>query len=205
MPPLFRPLIIAALLALLPATALAMAPEPFEATDAQTKRLESGEIVVDVRRDGGILTDVVALVDAPPEKVWGAIDDYEVQKEWVPDMMENSKVLRTEGKYKICRSGTDLPWPLANRVYNLKVWNRREMVGGVESYVSSYTFVEGSGNINEMDGYWLLQPWDDDGQKTLVRQYTIVDFGISIPKAFIKSGTNKRLPNVMKALRQRVE
>jgi hypothetical protein len=200
-----RPLIIATLLTLLPASALGLAPEPFEPTEVQRKKLESGGVVVEVERDDGFRTDVVALVDAPADKVWGAIDDYDVQKEWVPDMMEMSKVVRTEGKYKICRSGTDLPWPLANRVYDLKVWNRQEAVGGVDSYVSSYSYVEGSGNINAMDGYWLVQSWGDDGQKTLVRQYTIVDLGISMPKAFIKSGTNKRLPNIMKALRRRVE
>ena len=200
-----QPLLIAALLAILPASALGLAPEPFEATEAQKEKLEPGGVVVEVVQDGGFRTDVIALVDAPADRVWNAIDDYDVQKEWVPDMMDNSKVLRTEGKYKICRTGTDLPWPLANRVYELKVWNRRQSVGGVESYVSSYTYVEDSGNINDMDGYWLLQPYGDDGQKTLVRQYTIVDFGISMPKAFIRSGTNKRLPNIMKALRRRVE
>ena len=184
-----------------PALRAEISPEPVDLGDQKRQKLDDGEILVDVEQEGALHTDVIAVVDAPIDEVWEAIDDYNTQKEWVPDMMSNSKLLERHDDYKICRSGNDLPWPIANRVYNLKVRNSQKKVDGVDSYVSVYEFVEGSGNIEEMDGYWLLQPFEGDDDRTLVRQYTKIDLGISVPQSFIRSGTQKRLPGLIKGLR----
>lgn len=179
-------------------------PERFEASDEQKKKLGAGEILVDVEKEDALHTDVAGVVDAPPLKVWREIASYRAQKEWVPDMMESSKVLKRKDGYKICRSATDMPWPIANRTYKLKVENGARKIGGVQSYVSQFSHYKDSGNIEEIEGYWIVRPFDGDDDRSFVRQYTKIDLGIAVPKSLIKSGTNKRLPGLIEALRKQV-
>ena len=182
-----------------------MSAESPEVEGERKSKLEAGEILVETsNEDDGIHTDLIGVVDAPPEQVWEVISDYDSQSEWMPDLKEESRVLEREDGDEICLSANDFPWPLADRTYKLRYRYEQETVDGVERFVATWSYVDGSGNIDDIDGYWLVQPFDGDDERTLVRQQTIVDLGVSVPGFLMKRGSRNKLPNIIEALRERV-
>lgn len=93
----------------------------------------------------------------------------------------------------------DLPWPLGNRWYIIKVV-RDETQAAKHRYTSSWTLV--MGNLRENRGVWRLEPFGE--LKTLVLYRLITDPGGIIPPFIVKQGTYITLPKVIAALRKRV-
>ncbi|MCA9565832.1 MAG: SRPBCC family protein [Myxococcales bacterium] len=189
---------------LLPSLVLADPPEPHipSLSAEQVDRLNNGEILVEVVNGDVPIGDVLGVVDAPAQQVLDIIVDFDSWHEFMPSMTE-TEVTSTEGEYYICRAVTDTPWPMDDRVYSFRAWAGETEVDGMTVLTSNWDYVEGSGNLEDTEGYWLLIPWGEDGSKTLVRYYLTADLGTWLPDFLLNWGTENMLPSLIEGLRSR--
>lgn len=170
----------------------------------QFERLAGGEILVDASVNGSVMHGVVtAVVDAAPAAVWAVVSDFASQDRWVPDMAD-ARIVRRDGQHVIGGATTRMPFPLRDRTWEIRIHNRAETVGGHEGFVSSWTFVQGSGNMLEHQGYWVVIPFPGRTDRTLVRYEFIVDPDVSAPDGVERRAMRRMLPGVMEGLRRRV-
>jgi hypothetical protein len=153
--------------------------------------------------DGTVTTGhIMAVVEGPPDEVWSIVSDFANQDRWVPDMYD-AEVVSTSGGTETVSARTNLPWPLADRHYTLHVTDGEQTIGGVESYVSTWTY--GGGNMNENRGYWLVRPWADATDRTLVVYEFEADTGVRAPDGIERNATRRMLPGILQGLRDRYD
>lgn len=189
------------------------------------ERLRQGEIIVRARRlpDGNLrMGQVMGVVDAPIDKVWQVITDYNHFKDFMPRISEGfmldpeavagmtfeeirdwPKMERRLRKFKIeeVQGDTvyfynrfDSPWPLSDRYYILKI------TLNPADHSTHWSMIAGNMEVN--DGSWRLIPLKD---KTLAIYTLRIDPGTPIPAAFLRLGMHITLPDVIKAVRRRVK
>lgn len=177
--------------------------QTIDLSSSQMSEVDDGEILVEVEVDGTRIEGVVtARVNALPEDVWAVVSDFSNQDQWVPDM-ENATV-EGSGERVVGYAETNLPFPLSRRTWSINLYNRAETVAGVDSYVSSWSYIEDSGNMNDNQGYWLIQPHPTDDGASLVRYEFIADTGIRAPDGIERNQTQRTLPGIIEGLRIRI-
>jgi len=190
--------------------------------------LREGRVVTKVEKMPGCDTrvgEVIGVVDAPRERVWEVISDYNEQKHFMPNLLE-SFLIRPEA-LEIVKKGSardlrrmeeqlrqyrtdevdqrevyvysvgDFPWPMSDRGYILKI--ARDPQG----YTAHATMVVGEMKVNE--DFWELEPYGGDASKTLVKYRVLLDAGVAVPGFAVKMALNSTLPEVIEALRRRVK
>lgn len=190
--------------------------------------LGDGEVIVKVERMPECETrlgEVVGVIDAPRERVWNVISDYNEHSDFMPNILE-CFAIRPEGlellkganpqdlerlesqlrQYQTERIADsvvyiygmgDFPWPMPNKRYILKV------VRDPVRYVTHSTMVIGQMKVNE--SWWELEPYGEDGSRTLARYRILLDPGIPLPEFAIRMATRATLPKVIEAVRKRVK
>lgn len=172
-------------------------------SSSEMSEIDDMEILVEVEVEGTTIEGVItARVNALPEDVWAVVSDFGNQDQWVPDM-ENASV-EGSGERVVGYAETNLPFPLSRRTWSINLYNRAETVAGIESYVSTWTYIEGSGNMNDNQGYWLIQPHPTDDGASLVRYEFIADTGIRAPDGIERNQTQRTLPGIIEGLRIRI-
>jgi hypothetical protein len=172
------------------------APSQPSLSAEQIAELEAGEVIVHTQRGAMNRGDVVGLVCAPLDEVWAIIRDFNQNHTWYPDMLESTLVASGRG-----RGVTDMPWPISNRNWEIEMSQSVEDVGGIESHVGRYQYVQGSGNLEEMYGFWLVRPWPNGC--TLVRYVLNADIGVALPSGIINWAARRMLPGIVTGLRER--
>jgi hypothetical protein len=193
------------------APALAQVPADFpleisvpSLSNAQVTRLNNGDVLVDVIPGAVPVGDAIGVVDAPMDRVIEVIRDFAAYEDWMSDI-EQSRVLEDRGNNNfLCRGETDTPWPMANRHWTVDAWGGEVQIDGMDVLVSVWSYVPGSGNLVDTHGYWLLLPWGDDGDKTLVRYHLRVDLGTILPSFLLEWSTENFLPKKITDLRRRL-
>ena len=194
--------------ALLLAAAVAAAATPAPAVDAlvlsaaEQRRLASGEMVVRLApadhrglREGTAL----AVLDSPPERVFRALLDFDHYAEWTPFVARSSG--RTLGGGVVENAQRlDLPAPVADRHYRLRVRHAVEAAGGTERWTLKWEQVPGSGNVRAQHGAWTLGRLP--GGRTLASCRAYVDPGGGIPAWLVNRTLARALPWVLDGLRQ---
>jgi hypothetical protein len=171
-------------------------------SEAAWNEVRNGDVWLQVTVNGQVIEgDVVAVIRADAARVWAAVSDFAGQDRWVPDL-EDARIVSTQGNIQVGAATTRLSWPLSNRTWQVRIHNRAQTVGGVEGWVSTWEYIEGSGNMLDQSGYWLVQPWQEDPTATLVRYRFRANAGISAPDGIERSVTRRMLPNVIRGLRQ---
>lgn len=214
--PAFRGVRIAhaviALLALLLATALpapvdsapkAMRTGPTGAalTAEETDRLGRLEILSALVDNGSPIKDAVAVgvIEAPPEKVFATVCDYEHGPEFLP-YVARSAVLRTDGRLFLTQ-WLEFPLGIGNRHYTVEITESAPMRDGVPVLTQSWAYT-GTGNIKDTTGSWEVCAW---GSGNSLLRYTVhSDPGGSLPTWAKNSASRVALPKLIKAIRTRV-
>jgi len=93
----------------------------------------------------------------------------------------------------------DLPWPMDNRWYVLKM-QRDESHASQRRYTSSWSLI--IGNLKENRGEWRLEPFGE--HQTLALYRLITDPGGPVPQFLVKQGTYVTLPKIIDSVRKRV-
>jgi hypothetical protein len=149
------------------------------------------------------VADAIGVVSASPEQVIAVVSDFENHSEWFEDLTLAEIVGREEGGIVVIRGVTDTPWPMEDREWTNRTWNGEREVDGVSAYVSTWDYVEGSGNLEDTEGYWLIIPWNEDGTQSLVRYYMILDLGTPMPDFLVNWGAENMLPSRIQGIRDR--
>jgi hypothetical protein len=166
----------------------------------------------------------VGVVYAPIERVWKVLCDYNRFKEFMPNFSESflvhpdaiqrilnkeindwpkfekfllkSKIEKTENDVLYFYNRLNLPWPLKDRYYILK------MVQNSENYNFRWTQFIGNTKVN--DGSWELIPFRGSKRKTLAIYTLITDPGISFSPALTRLAIKITLPGTVKSVKKRV-
>jgi len=133
---------------------------------------------------------VAGVIDAPVDEVVDVILDFDGASSWFPDLVESEAM--PDGSF---RARSDLPWPFADRYFCL----RTDQVKSVDSDIVriDFGYVDGSGNIADMSGYWEVSP---ESAGSRVEYFVDVDLGIPIPNVLLRWGTARVLPVVITGL-----
>lgn len=161
-------------------------------------------------KDGSSVREVKAMgeIDAPADRVFKVIGDYDHYTEFMPYMRE-SKVIAREGKTTFIY-GYVAPPVVSNRDYTLKMVD--ESIGGDSPmYKVSWTPANDKGppprggtvRLTINTGSWTLEPTEDG--KTYATYYLYTDPGGSIPTFLVNKANRDSLPDLVKAVRKRVK
>jgi hypothetical protein len=198
-------------------------------------QLAAGEDVVSSQEIPGTSLrrgEVTGVIDAAPEIVWRVVTDINNFKYFMPKTLNSmavaaeklplilqSRPSRAEdveqllgpspanppripgGKYTVyLYSHLESPWPCNNRWYIVKL-QQDETRNGQQCYHSSWSLV--TGNLQENSGEWVLEPYGPGKTKVVYRLLT--DPGGAIPGFLIDQGTNTIMPQIITAVRKRVD
>lgn len=186
-----------------------------------------GKLTVKVEKLPGCATrrgEVTGVVDAPTERVWKVISDYNQHKNFMPGILEcfaidpealkliegiSANELRTlESQLRAHKTNVtmgevvylygvgDFPWPMANKRYILRVVRDRER------WTAHATMVIGQMKVNESS--WELEPCGPDGSRTRATYRILLDPGVPAPGFAVNMATSSTLPKVIEALRKEV-
>jgi len=152
----------------------------------------SAAVVDEVAAEGGRPAHgwVEGAVELPVTRVLDILSDCEGFADWFPDLVES----RPAGPGR-CAGRTNLPWPIPDRTWVLETSPSQQ---ADDTWEVSFAYVEGSGNLNRMDGRWVLRGTPDGA--TQVRYEAWVDLGIPMPDVLVAWATRQVLPDVLTGL-----
>jgi ribosome-associated toxin RatA of RatAB toxin-antitoxin module len=167
--------------------------------DDLSARLDAGEIIVSSEAVPG--SDVPrakmkAVIDAPPHKVWAIVEKCGDYSKTMPRIAA-SKELWRDGGTVVCEVTVDMPFPLTN------LTSRTQATLTVEPgvrYERRWKLLSGDYRVNE--GYWRLEPFAGDPERTLASYELYADPKIAVPQSFINSAQQKSLPKSVLGLRE---
>lgn len=166
----------------------------------------------------------MGIIYAPIDKVWKVLSDYNHFKDFMPNISEgfivNPDAIRkikenevsdwSEFEKELMKfrleqiedntlyfyNRFNLPWPLKDRYYILKI----------ERIPEKYTFhwTQFIGNTKVNNGSWELMPFKGSKLKTLAIYTLYTDPGLSVSSSLMHIAMKVSLPGTIKAVRKRV-
>ena len=165
----------------------------------EIEELLEGEAISSARRNDGMnRAEVVGFVQAPRDEVFEIISDFENLEEWFPDMRNTVLISDDVGQGE-----THMPWPIADRDWQLNLHENTRTLEGIECRVAWFDHVEGSGNVDDTFGYWLVYTWPDDPTYTVIRYVLNADIGVAVPNGVINWASRRLLPGAIEGIRER--
>lgn len=149
------------------------------------------------------------VIDAPPEKVWKALRDYENYKKTMP-YTDVSRIVAREGGDKVIWFYSVVNAPFVDkRDYVIKLVDESKWEDGKGFLKVSWTADNAKApkkpedvvRVNINDGYWRLEP-RDGGKKTFAVYYVYTDPGGSIPRWLVNKANSSAVPDVFEAVRK---
>lgn len=169
-------------------------------SDEEKKRLEKGDVLIDVKRVEGSgipVATVRAVIDAAPQKVWKLIDRCEAYVGVMPRISQASELER-QGTRVRCAIRFSPPWPLSD-MNSITV--ARHLVGPP---AWSRTWELESGDYKENSGHWLLHEYAGDPNRSLVEYRLKSEPNVSVPRFLQDMGVKSALPDMIAQIRKAV-
>lgn len=180
--------------------------------------------IIKLPNSGAHKCQAMGVVYAPIEKVWDVISDYNHFKDFMPRISEsfvvnpselkkildvkindwpkfekdlrNYKREQVEGDLIYFYNRFNMPWPMKDRYYILK------MVQHPEKFTFRWTQFIGNTKVN--DGSWELMPYKGSKRKTLGIYTLITDPGVSVSPSLVRLAMKIALPGTIKSVKKRV-
>jgi hypothetical protein len=171
------------------------------AAPTQKARLAAGEILVSTQKVPGSeqpRATVMAVIDAPPLKVWNIVSKCADYTRTMVRVSE-SRLLWKKGNVHRCRVTVDLPFPLSNLTATTDAVHK--VVPG-KKWQRSWTLVEGDYERNS--GSWTLAPFDAGATRTFVIYKVHAVPNLPIPDGIRRAAQRKTLPSLIEHLRKQV-
>ena len=165
--------------------------------EATRERLDRGEVIIkprDVRGSDFPLVVAMAVVDAPPSKVWRLVDDCENYAVTLPTVSLSEEIRRTKRRVR-CKVTIKLPL-LPDLT---SVTDATQTVVRDKRYIQSWRLV--NGDYHKNTGTWTLVPFDDEGQRTLVVYEVHVEPKMRISRGIQSAAMRKTLPRMFESIR----
>lgn len=169
----------------------------------RTARLEAGEKLTYATIDEMNRGEVVGVVNGSIDQVLAVLRDYDNYPRWYPDQREASLLWR-RGDQARARGEVRMPFPFPNRRYDIDVRQEERTVNGERVVAITWQYVEDSGNFRDMYGFWWLQPWQGQSDRTLCRYVLYADLGTWLPDAVIRWAQRRMLPGIIDGIRAEV-
>jgi hypothetical protein len=180
-------------------------PSPIRLNNSQKASVHAGEVHVELVEGESVNRGVVVgIIQAPVSEVQPLVERCWEYGDWREALMDTSLIRRESSEVVICSGTAIVPFPARNRHGHFRVHNRTTTVGGVESFVSSFAYIEGSGNLEDMFGYWILQPYGANEEHTLLKHVLNVDIGGFLPGALVRWATRRTLPDTVIGIREQL-
>lgn len=192
-----QPLFLAALAALLLGAA-ADSPEQVVSTPTGEVRVS----LVPERPEGPQAGVGHGVVQAPPERVFRALQDVGHWHEFMPFLEKSTARPRKDGSIESSQR-LELPFPIGKRSYHVRVRSRAEPTPAGTVWHIDWTYVPGSGNVKDHHGSWTLTATGNQATLATLRIYT--DPGGFVPAKGMDRGTIETLPWIFHGLRQHVQ
>ena len=173
----------------------------FAAQADDKARLEKGEAIVRTVKVKGYevaAAKMIAIIDAPPSRVWKIIDKCENYETTMPRIAKASELSRVGDKIT-CSVTVAMPFPLSNLTATTRA---KHTVVKDKLYKRAWTLVEGDYKKNT--GSWTLTPYGD-GSKTYVEYAVHAVPNISIPAFIQKKAQQSSLPKIIEMLRKQTK
>lgn len=167
---------------------------------AQLAKLEKGEVII--RRlkptnDEGVSARAIGLFDAPPEKVFPAVNECGKFREFMP-RVKKSEQRAKNGANSVCFVEISMPFPFSNLWSETSVVSKKQADGGFQR-----RWKHRDGTYTRNTGSWTLYPMGD-GKRTLGVYFIDTNPSIAMPDWVIRSAQAGSLPDVFKAIRKRI-
>ena len=180
-------------------------PERPRLNDELVERLRNGERVVHTRRAEINRGEVMAIVNVPIEGVYQILRAYNDYIHWYPDQV-HARLLEETDTSGVAEGTVRVPFPFANRHYIVDVRGQQSEYEGRTVVTLQWLYREGSGNMEQLYGYWYLERWQDDPEnKTLLRYQLNVDLGVWLPPPVVRWATRRMLPGIIDGLERRYQ
>lgn len=172
-------------------------------TEDDRAALEAGEIVFIKRKDIAGEGDgktyahgyVFAIVNRPAKDVWDELVDYEARAEYLPRVVKIEKYGEKEGAI-----GTHVVFKAAFRKLEYYAWEKQDPARNVITWELD---PEKKNDLDRNRGAWHTLPCD--GDRCLVIYDVELESSLPLPGPLERYMINRDTPDVMKALRKRVE
>jgi hypothetical protein len=161
-------------------------------------------------RPGSNVREVKAtgMIDAPPEKVWAVIRDYDSYTKRMPYTEVAKVISRQEGdKSLVFYSVVSAPL-VSKRDFVIRILDESTWDGTKGFFKASWTTSDQGPpetkdivRVKVNDGYWLLEP-REEGKKTFATYWLYTDPGGSVPKWLVNRANSGAVPDVFKAVRR---
>jgi carbon monoxide dehydrogenase subunit G len=132
-------------------------------------------------------------IEAPPGEILDAISDFESYPEWV-DGIRSAEVLERDGEERGIRVGFEFAAMGFTASYTLAYVYGEDGV--------SWTTVEASGALRDVQGEYVLEPLDGD---TRVTYRLAVDLAVSLPGFMKRRADRTAIRTALEGLKRRVE
>jgi uncharacterized protein YndB with AHSA1/START domain len=189
------------------AASIALLGAALAAPDGWEVLSEGGDTEVRERQRPGATTreiEVESTIDAPPERVFRVLLDFERCTQIMPYTAE-ARVVAREADGKVAHVYTVVDAPLvARRDYTLRLADE----SGEGTLLLRWTPSdrgppprEGMVRVAVNEGFWRLEPLDG-GKRTRATYRLFTDPGGSLPAWAVNMGNRRALPEVMEAVRR---
>lgn len=146
----------------------------------------------------------IGAVEAPAELVMEIVTDHQRFPEIFPYVRESNVRDGVAGALQVYQN-LDLPFPIANRRYEITVEpiRARRTAQGTRCLESHWTYVLGSGNIEDTWGHWEVL--ERRPGSAFVAYVAYVDPGGRLPSWAVNWASRQALPRVIESLRAEAE
>ena len=197
----------AALVLLMALPALAKEdPTLADLSDSEIARIHAGEILVDVEQGDDINRGViVGIIQNPINDVVPYVARCWEYAPWRDNISDTKLERRIDDDTIVCSGTANTPFPASDRDGHFRVLNHTTTVEGERAFVSTFEYIEDSGNLADMFGYWVLTPYGEDNEHTLLKHVLNVDLGSWIPSFLIRWATRRTLPATIWGIRKELK
>ena len=161
-------------------------------------RLDRGEILnylKPIPNTRLTIGEAQAIIDAPPQRLWNAITDYNRQSEIAP-RTRSVKITKIENNTAWVDLVLNAPWPLHDAAFTLKVDHDKKELK------THWNLVEG--NIKESYGSWDIDPVPGNPNISLVTYTLLYDDGRALPRWIVGSFSKKAVKEYIEVMREHV-